>query len=257
LATNRELRTALLKRLGVSSQRLYQIIADLKKSNGPMSTEDATYVIAHLRGLDLSRFLDAPTVDRVRGLVPRNNEPVSAARDRAKRSPRASRPIRLGSWPAVVDAFLPSAIAEDAARMATIYSRLYVLENSIRIVISRILAAKYGKDWWSSQVPAEVRNQVDQRKASESKKPWHGRRGSHEIYYSDFSDLRRLIVKNWPDFIFLFPSQHWIGQKLEELEAPRNIVAHNNPLSAGDQRRIELYFDDWMALLRERAEDIP
>lgn len=72
MATDRRLRTDLLKKLGgVTPQRLSQLVADVKRQYGPMSTEDGAYVLAHLRGLDLTKYLDRERVDRIRGMVPR------------------------------------------------------------------------------------------------------------------------------------------------------------------------------------------
>jgi len=42
MPTNRELRTVLLKKLGVTPQRLSQRVAQVKRLYGPMSTEDGT-----------------------------------------------------------------------------------------------------------------------------------------------------------------------------------------------------------------------
>jgi len=72
MATNRQLRTDLLKKLGVTAQRLSQLVTQVKRLYGPMTTEEGTYVLAHQRGLDLTRYLDTPAVDRIRGMLPRD-----------------------------------------------------------------------------------------------------------------------------------------------------------------------------------------
>jgi hypothetical protein len=57
VATNTKLRQALLKKLGVTPQRMSQRVTQIKRLHGPMSTEDATYVLAHQEGLvELPRF---------------------------------------------------------------------------------------------------------------------------------------------------------------------------------------------------------
>ena len=55
----------------------------------------------------------------------------------------------------------------------------------------------------------------------------------------------------------IFLKQPWITQRLEELEPPRNIVAHSNPLSKQEENRVDLYFNDWIALLNDRKAVIP
>lgn len=260
MATNRELRTALLKKLGVTPQRLSQRVAQVKRLYGPMSTEDGTYVLAHQEGLDLTKYLDRSTVDRVRGLVPTavaSTTPPSAVRRQTPRAKSSStRPVRVAPSLELVDAMLPASVAEAASRMATVYPKVYIFENSIRNVITRVLSAKHGKDWWKKCTPSKVQTRVADRRAKEADTPWHGKRGTDDIYYSDFSNLGDIITKNWTEFAPIFVKQSWIT-KLEELEAPRNIVAHNNPLSKQEETRVDLYFNDWIALLNERKDLVP
>lgn len=263
MATNPQVRTELLKKLGsVTPQRLSQLVGEVKKQLGPMSTEDAAYVLAHQKGIDLTKYLDRETVDRVRGMVPRTNGgPVAAPAPRRTVAPKvagpASRPIRLAAGAPAVDLLLPTSVATDAARMAQLYPKMYLLENSIRSVINRVLTAKHGKDWWLTEAPIGVRKLVQGRKDKEDKVPWHGKRGAHEIYYSDFSDLRNIIEKNWVDFDPIIHKQQWINQWLEELEPARNTLAHNNPVSENEQKRIEVFFNDWTQLIAANRTAIP
>lgn len=256
MATNKKLLNDLLTKLNVTPQRLSQKRQEVKRLYGPMSTEEATYFIAHQEGLDLTKYLEPDLVDRIRGLVPKpsiGSAPTSTARPKKAKSARTT-PIRITPNSEPVDALLSASIARDSKMMATIYPTFYVLENSLRLVIKRILEERHGKEWWSDCVPSDVQNRVNGRKKDERSKPWHGKRGAHEIFYSDFKDLRSILEKNWADFAELFPSRPWITQKLDELEAPRNIIAHNNPLNTVDQQRIELYFHDWIELLKDRRE---
>jgi hypothetical protein len=68
MATDSELKADLLKKLEVTPQRLSQLVK-ARKAELPMSTELATYTIAHEKGLDLSKYLDQDTTREVRGLV--------------------------------------------------------------------------------------------------------------------------------------------------------------------------------------------
>ncbi len=248
MRANKELKAALLSTLRVTRQRLSQRVKKVKEKHGPMSTADATYVISHLEGLDLTKFLDAATVDRVRGLVPDGGSTASRNGSSRKRPPARLSVSIAGTVPKV-DALLSTSVARDAQEMAKIYPIYYVIENSIRIVITRVLEKKYGMQWWDTRAPRPVQQRVAERKNSEAKKPWHGKRGAHEIFYSDFGDLRVIIEKNWSDFSSLFPSRQWITQRLDELEHPRNVLAHHNPVNKNDRKRVELYFHDWISLL--------
>lgn len=263
MAADAKLRAELLKKLGgVTPQRLYQVVGELKRVHGPMSTEDATYVLAHMKGLDLTKYLDRESFDRIRGMVPRTNEakaagPTPRAAPAPKAASPASRAVRVAASVPAVNLLLPTAVANEAARMANLYPKVYLLENSIRNVINRVMTAKHGAGWWTTHVSTDVRNRVQTRKDKEAKTPWHGKRGSHDIYYSDFSDLRTILIKNWVDFAALFPSQAWITQKLEELEPARNTLAHHNPVPENEQKRLDLYFDDWASLVDSKKDVIP
>ncbi len=258
MAINRKLRAVLLNKLNVTRQRLSQRVRMVKEHHGPMSTELATYVIAHKEGIDLTKFLSAETVDRVRSLLPNNGDVLvkQSSRKKTRIVPSYVRINIAGKLPDV-DAFLSAGIAKDAQAMAQVYPAYYTLENSLRIVIKRILENKYGKQWWDSKASGNVKKDVDIRKSQEAKKPWHGKRGQHEIFYSNFGDLRAIIEKNWNDFKDFFPSRPWITQRLDELESPRNVLAHHNPISKIDLKRIEVYFEDWINLLKDRKQMIP
>ena len=257
MATNRRLRADLLERLSVTPQRLSQRVQKLKSEHGPMSTEYATYVIAHQNGLDLTKYLDSNIVEKIQTLVPRAQQnAVATTREKKNRTKTQTTVIIDPNLPKI-DAFLTTAIVKDAQKMANLYPKYYVLENSIRIVIMRILEKSHGVQWWQTRVKKSVRLTVADRMAREAEKPWHGKRGKHEIFYSNFGDLKSIITNNWSAFQDLFPSQAWITQKLEELEHPRNVMAHHNPVNSQDFKRIELYFDDWVALLKGKKHLIP
>jgi Swt1-like HEPN len=259
VATNPQLRADLLKKLGgVSRQRLSQRVADIKKAHGPMSTEDATYVLAHQQGLDLPKYLAQATVDRVRGMLQRTADqaaPAPAVRATPTRA-TTSRPVRIDA-DAAIDPLLPAVVADDAKNMAKVYTRLYVLENSARNVIHRVMTAKHGADWWSKKAPAKVQKNVQDRKNKEDKRPWTGKRGSHEIHYSDFGDLQNIILANWADFEDVFQEVAFITRTLGGLEPMRNITAHNNRVAQKEEDRLRIHVDDWVKQVNGRRAFIP
>jgi Swt1-like HEPN len=262
VATNRQLRADLLKQLGnVTPQRLSQLVGEIKRDHGPMNTEDATYVLAHMRGLDLTKYLDKEVVDRLRGMIPRGQPartPTKAApADPVNGRGAPARLIKAGSTAPAVDLLLSPTVAGEAAAMADLYPKMYLLENSIRSLINRVMTASHGAGWWATHAPTDVQKTVKGRKDKEDKVPWHGKRGAHEIYYSDFSDLRNIITKNWTDFQPIIPKQQWIAQWLEELEPARNTLAHNNPVAANEKKRLEVFFDDWVAFIKANGASIP
>ena len=66
------------------------------------------------------------------------------------------------------------------------------------------------------------------------------------LQFIEFGHLADIIVQNWEDFEDLVPTQHWLKQRMDELEQARNYVAHNRLLLPGEFRRIEGYIGDWL-----------
>jgi hypothetical protein len=60
-----------------------------------------------------------------------------------------------------------------------------------------------------------------------------------------FGHLADIITNAWEDFDDLIPSQHWIRQRMDDLEEARNFLAHNRMLLAAEFARIETYVGDW------------
>jgi chromosome segregation ATPase len=76
---------------------------------------------------------------------------------------------------------------------------------------------------------------------------------AHEIFYTDFSDLNRIIATNCREFKEIFADMK-IEAELRKLEPSRNVIAHNNPLSLNEFRRVKLCLDDLKKQLKDYAE---
>ena len=96
------------------------------------------------------------------------------------------------------------------------------------------------------KVSRSIQEKVEGRQNKEGKDRWHMKRGATHIYYTDFGDLKAIIQLNWPDFEDLFPDVNWVIMRFTELEASRNIVAHNNVLEKNEIDRIKMYLVDWV-----------
>lgn len=125
------------------------------------------------------------------------------------------------------------------------YLAFFCLESSARELIVERLSERHGPDWWEDKTSRSVRDKVSKRQESEGRNRWHTRRGASPIYYTDFGDLLSLMQNNWPDFEDLFPDINWVASRFTELEASRNIVAHNNLLEDREVDRIKMYLADW------------
>jgi hypothetical protein len=129
--------------------------------------------------------------------------------------------------------------------MTRLYALLYCFENSVRQLIRERLEEKQGVDWWDKSVPKSVRDQAAKRQQTAQTNSWlEGEKGL-PLQFVDFGDLSSIILHNWEDFSDLVPSQHWIKQRMDELEQARNFIAHSRLLLPAEFQRIESYVADW------------
>jgi Swt1-like HEPN len=264
MATDRAIRTALLTKLKVTPQAL-SLRVQKKKAANPMSTEDATYLIAHEEGVKIDK-LPAETLHRIRGLVNqiRTVATVSAPSPRSNIKTAGNQPkdIRFPSGFRVKNNMLlaPSKLNE-AKEMAVIYPLLYVLENSMREVIRRVMKAKHGEGWWDSQLTTGKLKTVHQKAADRkmNEKKWHQGRGSHPIDYVDLSDLGVIIQSNGSLFLpTIFDNDiEWFRQFMKELEPSRNVVCHMNPLDAHNRADLQIKVERWSKIVNHAGAAIP
>jgi hypothetical protein len=253
----------LQKRLGnVKRDAIYKRARKVKREHGPMTTEDAIYLMAADAQIDVAKYLGAETVDRIRRL--RQTAGVLTGAQPTRGSPGGVRgktvKVIVGGTVELTDPLLPEKMLREARLMADkVYPLLYVLENSVRQLIIRVLSSVHGECWWSIAAPAETKSKVQTRKDQEDSKPWHGKRGVHEIYYTDLDDLKRIITSNanWPHFQAVLLNQQWVKQRLEEIETSRNVIAHSNPLEQHDLDRLTVYFGDWQRQIGASSVLIP
>jgi hypothetical protein len=139
----------------------------------------------------------------------------------------------------------PEEIRTAAMRALPAYLAFFCLEISAREVISDRMAERHGANWWDG-VSRSIQEKVEKRQVKEGKDRWHMKRGATPVYYTDFGDLKSIIQLNWVDFEDLFPDVNWVITRFTELEASRNIVAHNNVLEKNEIDRIKLYLVDWI-----------
>lgn len=147
--------------------------------------------------------------------------------------------------------FIPQDIIKEAYDNAVIYQVLYIFENSVRKFIIKVLSDKYGENWWNSNnvINTEIKSKVVTRLRDEKINSFHGKRGVHEIFYTDFSELATIVKNNANVFNKYFlgvkGKTSFLVQRLEELSISRNTIAHTCPLKRTDRDRFINYFTDW------------
>lgn len=138
----------------------------------------------------------------------------------------------------------PLHLRNDALRMARLYAIVYCFENSIRDLIETRLSER-DPNWWTTAVPQKVRTTAQSRLEDAEKNSWLEGAGQNILGFVDFGGLCDIITNNWSDFEDLVPSQHWLRQRLDELERARNFIAHNRMLAPEEFSRLEMYVGDW------------
>lgn len=137
------------------------------------------------------------------------------------------------------------ALRNDALRMTRIYALLYCFENSVRQLIRERLEEEFSSDWWETKVPAKIKSLAESRLRKDTENSWlEGEKGS-PLLYVEFGHLADIIVANWQCFADIVPTQHWVKQRLDEMEQARNFIAHNRLLLPGEFARLETYVGDW------------
>lgn len=264
MAINKALKKSLLERLGITSQALSQRI-NTKKRRRPMTTEEAAYVIAHEEGIKVDKYLDKETIAQVRTLLQ-----GAHGGDGEKKQPRGSRgkqvnsiEIRFPNEFKVTDPILPKKVIEEAKAMAQIYPLLYVIENSMREVIKRVMKAKYGEKWWDTEMASSklltVRKKAEDRQNKERALSWHQARGEHNINYVDLSDLTSIILAKQNDFFphVISPDREWFVSFMTELVPSRNVVCHMNPLLAVNVQDLKVKIQRWNTMIKNNSNNIP
>jgi hypothetical protein len=152
---------------------------------------------------------------------------------------------------------------QEAQEMAAIYPVLYVLENSMREVVRRVMAHAHGADWWDTVMTrgklTGVHQKAESRRNGEKATRWHQRRGADPLDYVDLNDLG-IIILNQQSLFFPDPlgaRKEWFEQFMRELEPSRNVVCHMNPLTPHNVTDVQLRAAKWFTMLEEQQHLIP
>jgi hypothetical protein len=241
---HREVRRELLRKLNITPQALSLRAQKIKATLGPMTTEEAVYLIAHQNGIDFSRILPISIVDRVRSLIPRDlPKPSPPSFRRIARKNHAK--TGTASYPLVS----PSLLTQSVSIGNESFPQVFVLENSIRNLISRELSKAHGREWWDKAVSTGIRESVQRIIDKEKKYPHRERRGYHPIFYSSLAHLKEIILRNRQVFSKIILDFMWFEVQMDQVYMARNSLAHSILISKDDRDRIRLFYRDWSRLL--------
>lgn len=132
----------------------------------------------------------------------------------------------------------------NALEMARLYAVLFCFENEIRDFIRDALEEKEGHDW-IEKLPPKIKEHAESRRDTALKDSWLEGEKSDLLGFVDFGQLAQIIVAKWEHFKDVLPTQHWIKQRMDELEKSRNFIAHNRMLLPSEFQRMYMYITDW------------
>ena len=132
----------------------------------------------------------------------------------------------------------------NALEMARLYAVLFCFENEIRDFIREALEEKEGLDW-QEKLPPKIKEHAESRREVAHKDTWLEGEKSDLLGFVDFGHLAQIIVAKWDFFKDVVPTQHWLKQRMDEIEKARNFIAHNRMLLPGEFQRLYMYIADW------------
>lgn len=260
----KNLKKALSEQPGLYRQKVEYRAKKIRQGE-PMSMDEAYGVLAYQANMDMQKYLDTAEIKRIREIIYIMKQKEILGLPETQKRLKASLPktinVTIGKDLQLSDPILPVQVIRDAKVMTELYARLYVFENSLREVIKRRLGKKYEDNWWdtfysSNNKIEKIRQAAKGLMQIESQNAWHGRRGSHPIYYTDLSHLKTILQEGWSDFHDLFPNQNWVMTRIDELSTLRNIIDHHNPLGVDDQKLVKMYCDHWFKQIDSKKNDL-
>lgn len=132
----------------------------------------------------------------------------------------------------------------NSLEMARLYAVIHCFENEIRSFIRETLEEKDGADWLD-KLPQKIKDHADGRREAAMKDSWLEGEKTDLLGFLEFGHLAQIIVNKWDHFQDIIPSQHWLKQRMDELEKVRHFIAHNRMLLPSEFQRVYMYVADW------------
>ena len=142
----------------------------------------------------------------------------------------------------------PVELRNSALEMARLYAVLFAFENHVREFIRETLSESEGVDW-IDKLPPKIKNHAINRQETAIKDAWLEGDKIDLLGFLDFGHLAQIIVGKWEFFEAVIPTQHWLKQRMDELEKARNFIAHNRMLLPSEFQRMYMYIADWNQLV--------
>ena len=131
-----------------------------------------------------------------------------------------------------------------ALEMGRLYVVLHCFESEVHALIRETLEEKEGLDW-IEELPPKIKVFAEGRQKTAQDDSWLEGEKSDLLGFTDFGHLSAIIIDKWQHFEDIMPTQHWLKQRLDELEKTRHFIAHNRVLLPSEYQRVYMYIADW------------
>ena len=159
-----------------------------------------------------------------------------------------SKPKRESPQDASFYAQLPEAIRLEARWMSRHYEQFYLLENSIRKLVTEKMSKTHGLQWWTNHVSQGVKDNVEKNRKREAD-AGVTMRSSDPIDYTTFGELSNIIQENWDVFSDTFTNRNAAVKVFGGLNMLRGPIAHCCPLAPDEISRLDLAIRDYFRLM--------
>ena len=143
---------------------------------------------------------------------------------------------------------LPEAIRNEADWMSRHYVQFYVLENSLREIVTEKMLDVHGKNWWDTYASQSVKDNVEKNRTRE-REAGVTTRSTDPIDYTTFGELGQIIQDNWDVFSDTFNDKKAVSRVLGGLNMLRGPIAHCCPLAPDEIKRLDLAIRDYFRLM--------
>lgn len=248
---NQELLALLKETLDIGITQVYWQVSRKCEATG-LPREQAAIAVAMELGIDVVKYATAYDLESIRRVEPGLSsliEDMLPAKQEIGEAIQKAQKNELNS-----DPFIDSAMLTAAHRNAEICTKLFVLENSIRRVVSAVMSTKYGIDWWYDVTPRDIMYTTFDRRSGEKEPKWRGQFGAEPIYYTDIKDLKVIIDEQQKLFQKFFGDK-FNFQKLEKwvdiVERIRASLVYTNPVTHKDRDAFMSCYREWNKLAKK------
>lgn len=131
----------------------------------------------------------------------------------------------------------------NALEMARLYAVLFCFENEVRDFIREALLENDGEDW-INKLPIKIKENAESRRQTALSDSWLEGERTDILGFIEFGQLAQIIINKW-EYFPVIPSQHWLKQRMDEMEKVRNFIAHNRMILPSEFQRLYMYIADW------------